>query len=88
MSMKALRRALNDDLKDGFEEGTVVRWKGSGIYTYAAVKGGGLWYTSAQGSNAHVRQVLNFKDLLEVLSRAESSEVEVATVWDPVIPAD
>lgn len=83
MSMKALRKALKDKKVDKFDVGTVIRWKSAGVYNYAAVKAGnGKWYTTAASFNSFVSQILDFDDLVEVLSRAETDEIDVSLTWE------
>lgn len=83
MSMKALRKALKDKKVDKFDVGTVIRWKSAGVYNYAAIKAGnGKWYTTAASFNSFVSQILDFDDLVEVLSRAETDEIDVSLTWE------
>lgn len=84
MSMKSLQDARSKAQTDGFEQGTVIRWIASERYTYAALKAGGLWYTTAQEFNTRVPQSVTFEKLLEILSRSEVSDVAVATDWEGV----
>jgi hypothetical protein len=98
MSMKALRDAVKKANRDTFDVGTVIRWKASDRYDYAALKasdrydyaalkaGDGQWYTTARSYNTFVPEVLKFDDLLKILTRSEVSEVAVATAWDTVGP--
>jgi hypothetical protein len=87
MSMKALRDAVKKANRDTFDVGTVIRWKASDRYDYAALKAGdGQWYTTARSYNTFVPEVLKFDDLLKILTRSEVSEVAVATAWDTVGP--
>jgi uncharacterized membrane protein len=68
MSMKALRKALKNKNVDKFE---------------VAIKAGnGRWYTTAASFNSFVSQILDFEGLIEVLSRAETDEIEVSTGWE------
>lgn len=85
MSMKSLQSALKKAQRDTFDVGTVIRWKASGRFDYAALKAGdGKWYTTAQSYNTYVRGVYDFDDLLTLLTRSENTEVAVATAWDEV----
>lgn len=82
MSLKALQKALKTKKVDKFETGTVIKWLSSGTYNYAAIKAGnGSWYTTAASFNSYVGQILSFDDLIEVLSRSETSEIEVSDTW-------
>lgn len=82
MSMKALRKALKSKIVDEFESGTVIRWTASQRYTYAALKvDNGMWYTTATNFNSFVDQVVNFDTLVEILARAEVSEIQVSDNW-------
>lgn len=85
MSMKALRDAVKKASRDTFDVGTVIRWKASDRYDYAALKAGdGQWYTTARSYNTFVPEVVKFDDLLKILTRSEVSDVMVATGWDTV----
>lgn len=69
---------------DTFPEGTIIRWCSSGRYTYAALKAAGKWYTTAQRGNTFMPQVMSWSELLQALSRNETSQVEIATAWRSV----
>jgi hypothetical protein len=85
MSMKALKKALKGKNVDKFDVGTVIRWKASGTYNYAAIKAGnGQWYTTAASFNSYVSQIVDFDGLCDILSRSETDEIEVSTVWERV----
>ena len=84
MGIKALRKALKKSRADEFDNGTVIRWTSAERYTYAAVKTPAGWFTSSRAGNFFVPQVLEFADLIEILSRAETSNVEVAVEWESV----
>lgn len=87
MSMKTLKEALAEVKRDTFEEGTVIRWVASGRYTYAALKTPVGWYTTAKAmpdSAQRVPQVVNFDQLLAILSKSETTKVEVATEWTAI----
>lgn len=85
MGLKALRKALKNKVVDEFETGTVIRWLASDRYTYVAVKTPVGWYTSAKVYNDFVPQVVDFDELTEILSRSETSNIEVAESWTPVV---
>lgn len=84
MSMKALKKAVKSANKDTFEVGTVIRWTSSGKYSYAAIKSPVGWYSTAAGYNPYVKQIMTFEELLRVLGRAETSNVEVSSEWEKV----
>lgn len=82
MSMKSLQQAVKKSQKDEFEEGTVIRWIASGKYMYGAMKTSVGWYTTATShNNGSVPQVLTFDRLLEIIGKAETTQVAVATQW-------
>lgn len=84
MSVKALRKALKNKVVDEFEVGAVIRWTSSGRYVYTAVKSPIGWFTSAAEYNRYVPQIVDFDTLVEILARAETSNVEVASSWEPI----
>lgn len=87
MGMKSLQSALEKVNHDTFEVGTVIRWKASGQYDYAAIKAGdGKWYTTAQHYNTFVKGSYTFDDLLVLLTRTENTDVLVSTAWASVSP--
>ena len=67
--------------RDRFPVGTVIRWTASGRYTYLAVKTDYAWFTTARPGNPFVPQQLDYEDLQEILSRAETTDIAVATAW-------
>lgn len=87
MSMKDLKKAVkkSDKSRGDFGVGTVIRWRASDRYDYAALKAGdGKWYTTAQSHNTYVQGSYTWTGLLEVLQRAETTNVRVSTCWqDP-----
>jgi hypothetical protein len=83
MSLKELKKAVKKS-KDDFATGTVVRWVASDRYTYAAIKTPVGWVTTARYGNSFVPQTLDFDGLLDIVARAETSKVEVATAWEAV----
>lgn len=85
MGIKAIKKALKAKTTDEFEVGDVIQWtmrfEVDGIeYRYAAIKTAIGWVTTSRVRGT-VGQVLAFNDLLEVISRAETGEVMVATEW-------
>lgn len=86
MGMKFLREAVEKAKRDTFEEGTVIRWIGGGRYTYAAIKTPIGWVSTSRYDNGFVPKTMDFETLLEVLGRADNTDVEVSTGW--VSPAD
>lgn len=84
MSVKALKDAVKKSAKDKFEEGTVIRWVSSGKYNYAALKTAVGWYTTARSYNTFVDEVVTFDELLEIISRAETTDVAYASEWTEV----
>lgn len=85
MSLKKLKKAAKKRTDD-FADGTVVRWTSSDRYTYAAIRTPVGWYTTARAGNPFVKQVIDFEDLLDIVARAETTNVEVATDtgWEKV----
>ena len=87
MSMETLKKELADVKRDTFDDGTVIRWVASGRFTYAALKTPVGWFTTARVMPEHaqrVPQVVTFDGLLKILSKSETSKVEVATEWTAV----
>lgn len=70
MSLKVLKNAMKNALRDDFEEGTVIRWTmffpdarphiADKSYLYAAVKANGSWFTTAQPISTTVEQDENW----------------------------
>ena len=84
MSAKKIRKAIASAAgkRSTFETGTVVRWVGSGRFTYAAILcENGAWYTTSRAGNPYVAQTVTFDGLLEIISRAETTDVEIAAGW-------
>lgn len=80
-------------MEDTHPVGTVIRWISSDQYTYAAVKATPTqWYTSsaARGGvvTSSVGQILSWPGLWGVLTRTESSDVEIASAWEPIFDHD
>lgn len=63
--------------------GTVVRWTGSGTYTYAAIKTEAGWFTTAREGNPYVGIVyLSLKDLLDDLdAKDDATDIAISTEW-------
>jgi len=70
--------------KDEFDEGTVIRFTSGGRYTYAVIKTGIGWVSTARYDGGKVAKTLDFDELLEVLGRSEVTDVAVATEWSEV----
>lgn len=88
MSMKNLRKAIEKSAnkRDDFSLGTVIRWRASGRYDYAAIKTVAGWYTTARDFNTFVPQTVDWEELLEILTRSETSDVRVAVEWVDIGP--
>lgn len=84
MSMKAVKDAVKKSRKDKFEIGDVIRWTASNTYTYAAIKTAVGWVSTSRYDNGYVKSTMTFDELLEVIARAETSEVFVATAWEAI----
>ena len=82
--VKALRKAIKKARVDEFEVGTVIRWTAAGRYTYVVIKTPVGWYSTARPGNVFVPSILEFDELVEILSKAETSNVEIATSWETV----
>lgn len=80
-AMSRLKKSLAEKTIDLWVIGTVVRWTASGRYTYAAIKTAAGWYTTSTG-NVFTPQQLDYEELIEVLARSETSDIEVATAWE------
>lgn len=81
-AVKALGKALSAKNKDKFEVGDVIRWTAKGSYTYIALKTEGGWYTTSKRSAmSKIGEVLSYEELLDVLNRSETSDVQVASAW-------
>ena len=81
-SLKELKKALKKSRKDDFENGTVIRWVAAGRYTYAAIKTVAGWYTTS--NNYMIEKIVTYEELVEILTKSETSNVEVAVVWESV----
>lgn len=84
-----LRRALAEKVVDRWPVGTVLRWESVGggamTYVYTAVRApGGRWFTSAAEYNRYVPQIVDYEDLVEILSRSETHNIQYASGWTPV----
>lgn len=80
-NIKALKKALKSKTTDGWELGTVIRWTAAGTYSYAALKTAVGWVTTARYMNGYVSKNVSYDELVEVLSRSETTDVAVATEW-------
>jgi hypothetical protein len=84
-AIAALRKQLKAKNVDKFQTGDVIRWVAGGIYSYAAIKTPVGWYTTAStAAYRHVAQILQWDDLLDVLSRSEATEIQVAIEWEDI----
>lgn len=77
--IEALRADLADKVTDPFTEGSVIRWTSAGRYIYVAVKTVAGWYTTS--NNAIIPKVMDYEELVEVLARADTDNVELAMIW-------
>lgn len=77
-ALSAARKGRN------FAVGTVIRWTSANIYLYAAIKTQVGWFTTARYGNSFVSEVVSFNDLLDILKKDETSDVEVAVKWEVV----
>lgn len=89
MSVKALKDAVKRSKKDTFETGDVIAWKSTSArngreFNYAAIKTPVGWFTTAAGYNSYVSQILTFDELLDVIARAETTEVRIAVEWKSI----
>lgn len=83
----AIKKVRSEAVMDDFEFGTVLRWTtdaGYNVFLYAALKTPVGWATTARSGNAYVDRVLTFEELLEILGRAETTDVRVVSEWTPV----
>jgi hypothetical protein len=80
-NIKALKKALKGKTTDGWELGTVIRWTAAGHYSYAALKTAIGWVTTARWNNGFVPKTVTYDELVEILSRSETTDVAVATEW-------
>lgn len=76
-----LKEALAKANRDNFAVGDVVRWTSAGKYNYAAIKTEIGWFTTAREFNNYVAQQLTYETLIKVLSKAEVTDIKVATEW-------
>lgn len=87
---KKLRKDIAASITaDPFEDGAVIRWDWypenqftrafQTKYTWAALRAGGRWYVTGQNP-----RVLDYEDLVELLSRDSSGNVQVATEWEGI----
>lgn len=102
MSMNALRKTVKraENTRDTFPVGTAIRWvseapgnpevgieDGIRRYSYAAFKTPVGWYTTSRDYNRFVPPVVDWKALLEILARDETTDVEVSETWTRVSAA-
>lgn len=89
MSLKAIREALGSKT-DQFPMRTVIRWTSGERYTYVVVKTPNGWYHSGSVNAEHYvgRNPITFDDLLEILKDDRVTDIEIATHWEPIKPAD
>lgn len=75
-----------DQGKDPFAPGTVLRWTALGKYSFAALRADNeLWYLTG-GAGMYGTSMKTFNDLLEILDEPENqiSKLQVATEWEDV----
>lgn len=84
-AIKTLRKELGKARRDEFPDGTVIRWVASDRYVYVALKTMVGWFTTARPGNPFVPSVTDYEGLVEILTRAEVTDVEVATDWELVL---
>lgn len=83
--IEQLKSALEDKETDPWAEGTVIRWLSGGHYFYAVIKGNGRWWiTGTAVFYGQRQQVFSYQELLEILSRADVVDIQVAAEWDDV----
>lgn len=83
----AIRQVRAQAVNDDFKLGTVLTWEsdaGYNVFLYACIKTPVGWATTSKAGNTYVDQVLSFEELLEVLGRAETQNVQMATGWTPL----
>lgn len=83
-AIKALRKALKGKSKDTFVIGDVVRWVSGGRYNYAAIKTPVGWFTTAAFNNGYVPVQVTYEELVEILGKSNSGQVEVASEWTEI----
>lgn len=77
-----LKRALKRKETDPWAEGTVIRWLSGGRYLHAVIKGNDCWFITRTA--VYGQQVFSYRELLEILSRADVADIQVAAEWDDV----
>lgn len=83
----AIRKVRESAVIDDFQLGTVITWEsdaGYNVFLYACIKTPVGWATTSKAGNMFVDQVLSFEDLLEVLGRAETQNVMMASAFTPL----
>ena len=83
-AVKALRKALSKKVADRFEVGDVIRWTAAERFTYAAIKTGAGWFTTASNTNRFVSSYVEYEELVDILARSEASNVMVSTAWEAI----
>ena len=72
--------------KDPFAGGTVIRWLAMGKYEFAALRAdNGFWYLTG-GAGMYGTSMKTFNDLLGILDEPENeiTKLQVATEWEDV----
>lgn len=83
----AIRKVREQAVNDDFPLGTVLTWEsdaGYNVFLYACIKTPVGWATTSKAGNTYVDQVLSFEELLEVLGRAETQNVMMASAFTPL----
>jgi hypothetical protein len=83
----AIRKVRESAIVDDFLLGTVITWEsdaGYNVFLYACIKTPVGWATTSKAGNMYVDQVLSFEDLLEILGRAETQNVMLASAFTPL----
>ena len=83
----AIRKVREQAVVDDFKLGTVITWEsdaGYNVFLYACIKTPVGWATTSKAGNMYVDQVLSFEDLLEILGRAETQNVMMASAFTPL----
>lgn len=79
----ALRKAIGK--KVSFSDGTVVKFKSAGRYTYVVlyIAVTDTWYTTG-GGNYYIPGEMSTDELVSLLSSDSVSDAQVATDWEAV----
>ena len=83
-AVKRLRKDLRGKVKDRWEIGTVIRWTSNGMTSYAVLMTAAGWSTTSRYNNGYVATTVTYEELLEILSRSDSSDIRVATEWEEI----